>query len=349
MRALCLARRLAARRLAARESRRSCEATRRVLPLRDAARGGARGALDDAELGDEGGARRRRAELGLPAMTPKPISRYAGWRMLARWPGEFIQAAMIARGVARSPVPQARFSPIRQAPPLGEVAGGADALRGLGAVAALVGEVASWRPCRCRGRGRRAAAGGRASASVRPRSARSALSRHSVASETAGRLPGVGQHVGVGALVGGADALARRSGRGAGRAGRCGGALESSRSRSASESVTAPPRRPSVMPTLIAPGPRGAARPTGPGGCPGRSRSRRARGSWQPGAQERARSASYPSYRRPRAKLEGRLSRRRRRARPARRAGRGRRTPRRPRDRTACRRRPGSPRRRPRR
>ena len=58
-------------------------------------------------------------ELGLPAMTPKPISRYAGMRMLARWPGEFIQAAMMAFGLASSPVPQARFSPIRQAPPSG--------------------------------------------------------------------------------------------------------------------------------------------------------------------------------------------------------------------------------------
>ena len=37
--------------------------------------------------------------------------------MLARWPAEFIQAAMIAFGEASSPVPQARFSPMRQLPP----------------------------------------------------------------------------------------------------------------------------------------------------------------------------------------------------------------------------------------
>ena len=35
--------------------------------------------------------------------------------MLARWPAEFIHAAMIERGEESSPVPQARFSPMRQA------------------------------------------------------------------------------------------------------------------------------------------------------------------------------------------------------------------------------------------
>ena len=48
---------------------------------------------------------------------------------------------MIAFGVASSPVPQARFSPMRQLAGAREVAGGADALGGLGAVAARVGEV----------------------------------------------------------------------------------------------------------------------------------------------------------------------------------------------------------------
>jgi len=116
MRALALARRLAARRFVERESRRSCEATRRALPLR---------ARRDAERAERwttpnsvtNVAPLPSSELGLPAMTPKPTSRYAGMRTLARWPGEFIQAAMIAFGLASSPVPQARFSPIRQAPP----------------------------------------------------------------------------------------------------------------------------------------------------------------------------------------------------------------------------------------
>jgi hypothetical protein len=55
----------------------------------------------------------------LPAATPIPISRYAGFMMFARCPEEFIQARMIAPGVASAPVPQARFSPMRQAPARG--------------------------------------------------------------------------------------------------------------------------------------------------------------------------------------------------------------------------------------
>ena len=110
-----LARRWAARRLVARESRRSCEATRRAVPVR--ARREAERAARSTTPNSVTNVAPPSPELGLPAMTPKPISRYAGMRMLARWPGEFIQAAMMAFGLASSPVPQARFSPIRQAPP----------------------------------------------------------------------------------------------------------------------------------------------------------------------------------------------------------------------------------------
>ncbi len=51
---------------------------------------------------------------GALSTTPIPISRKRPVRTFLRWPGLFIQARTMARGVLRSPEPQARFSPIIQ-------------------------------------------------------------------------------------------------------------------------------------------------------------------------------------------------------------------------------------------
>src|SRR5215207_8850498 len=102
---------------------------------------------------------------------------------------------------------------------------------------------------------------------VMPRSARSALRRHSVATETAARLLPSGS-MSAFAHWSAAPTPSRTLGAGRRTRGSIGRALDSSRSRSLSESVIAPPRRPSVTPMLIAPGVVGAPAAFGPGAFP---------------------------------------------------------------------------------
>ena len=159
----------------------------------------ARGRCDDAELGHVGGAGPVAARSGCRRSRRSRSGGTAGWRMLARWPGEFIQAAMIARGVARSPVPQARFSPIRQAPPpTGSRRRGC--ARRAGSRRGPRGRSTGGRPCPRRARARRAAAARSGFSAVRPRAARSALSR---------QKRGVGDRREVGRVRAAASALAQ--------------------------------------------------------------------------------------------------------------------------------------------
>jgi len=53
--------------------------------------------------------------LGVPSAIPIPIDWYDVLRMFARWPGLFIHALAIARGVESRPEPYAMFSPTLQA------------------------------------------------------------------------------------------------------------------------------------------------------------------------------------------------------------------------------------------
>ena len=54
----------------------------------------------DPEVGRRRWRRRAAIATGAPEAMPMPISRKRRFRMLARWPGESIQARTIARGVA---------------------------------------------------------------------------------------------------------------------------------------------------------------------------------------------------------------------------------------------------------
>jgi hypothetical protein len=53
---------------------------------------------------------------GVPGTIPRPTSVNSPVRMFALWPGLFIHAIVMLRGVARLPWPQARFSPTVQSP-----------------------------------------------------------------------------------------------------------------------------------------------------------------------------------------------------------------------------------------
>ena len=167
--------------------------------------------------------------------------------MLARCPGEFIQAFMIACGVASSPVPQARFSPIRHWPgadryPAARMrSAGCEPLRPTWAKYRCATMSLPWpTAARCRRSfGRKVA---------RPRSARTPLSRQSVASATVPRLEVPGASVAL-AHASPAPTPSRRLGarRTVGSIGPPG---ESSRREPPLVSVIASPRWPSVTPTL---------------------------------------------------------------------------------------------------
>ena len=200
MRALCLARRLEERFL-----RGAGAALARGAPA--AAGRGLHGALDDTELGDEGGARAVAgvrvagddAEADLAVLRLQDVRAVAG----RVHPGDHDRA----RGgeVAGAPGEVLADPPGAAAR---QVAGGADALRGLGAVAAVVGEV---------GVGDHVAAvaeGGALELAVDLQRLEAAVAALGVEQAQRGvgdrrQVARVGLHVGVGALVGGADALVR--------------------------------------------------------------------------------------------------------------------------------------------
>ena len=309
-----------------------------------AARGGARGALDDAELGHERGAAVARArvagddaEADLAIRGHEDVGAVAG----RVHPGGHDRA----RGGELAGAP----GEVLADPPgaaVGQVAGGADALGGLGAVAALVGEVAVGDHVVA------VAEGGLLQLAVDLQRGQTAVGALGVeeaqrGDRDGGEVAAVGQHVGVGALVGGADALAD-----------VGGGAQDARVDRAGLGELA-------LALAVGVGDRAAEAAVGDADAHRAARGRRgargvrtggiprgsAAGKPEGGQQHRnERGAPHiPFIARPGRKLERLSSRRRRPARPARRAARGRRTPRRSRDRTACRRRSGSRRRRPRR
>ncbi len=206
-RAFAFARRLAARRLVERESLAVVRGDAAGAAAAGAARsGGARGALDDAELGHE---RRAAAVVGarvagddaeadLAIRGHEDVGAVAG----RVHPGghDRLRAGELA-GAPGEVLADAPGAAVRQ------VAGGADALGGLGAVAALVGEVAVGDHVVA------VAEGGLLQLAVDLQRGQAAVGALGVEQAERGHGDGgevaaVGQHVGVGALVGGADALA---------------------------------------------------------------------------------------------------------------------------------------------
>ena len=172
--------------------------------------------------------------------------------MLARWPAEFIQAAMIF--LRRGEVAGAPGEVLADAPAAAvrEVAGGADALGGLRAVAAGVGEVGVLDHV--------VAVGERGALQAVVGAQRGEAAVGALAVEQAER------RLGDGGEVGGRRAAARRwrrrrrrrhprggSGRGAGRRDRPRPPGESSRRPPSLVSVIASPRRASVTPRLSVP------------------------------------------------------------------------------------------------
>ena len=287
-----LARRWAARRLVARESRRSCEATRRTLPPAGAARGGARGALDDAELRHERGAAVAGArvagddaEADLAIRGHEDVGAVAG----RVHPGghDRLRAGELA-GAPGEVLADPPGAAVRQ------VAGGADALGGLGAVAALVGEVAVGDHVVA------VAEGGALQLAVDLQRGQAAVGALGVEEAQRGhrdRRRGCCRRAAWSALAHWSAAPTPSRALGAGRRtrGSIGRALESSRSRSLSESVIAPPRRPSVTPMLIAPGFDGAPRSVRARGVARGSAAGKPEGGQQ--HRNETRSASYPLYR----------------------------------------------------